>query len=216
MNFYRLRFINTLLLFLLGILIGFMLQKKDIFKEWMTGYKPIYPANNSDLQITPIKRENINYSSFTLINNKDNKPKDFNENNPMDSDEEYILPVETEKSTENINTSPNVELETFLSNPASFAGKNISGKIQMIIAKKLEKGWRLNFVFSDKNKNFVYIYIDDIDNISGDNPDYKIGYFYNVVFNSGQGDLKKGNKLISISPTGEKTSWASGVSAVEY
>jgi len=208
MNFYRLRFINTLLLFIIGIFIGYFFNK-NIFNNINSSYKPVYPPkaeNNYELK-------DLYSNNTTFFYNKNI------ENNPMDEDEEYLLQVDNQDNKkdeikEENNSDINIEL--FVKSPKDFVQKNISGKLQMIITKKTDKGWRMNFVYTNESKDLNYIYIDDLDNISGVNLDYKIGYFYSVRFYSSQGDLKKGNKLISISPTGEKVSWASGVNAVEY
>ena len=208
MNFYRLRFLNTLLLFIIGIFIGYLF-KKNIFGDLTSSYKPVYSSDKKDSSII---ESSESYSSSTFYNTGDEK-------NPIDEDGEYILPVDSQdEKKEDIrdNQVADNNIEFFIKNPKDFIQKNILGKIQMIIAKKMDKGWRLNFVYTDESKQLNYIYIDDIDNISGESPDYKIGYFYLVKFYSSQGDLKKGNNLISVSPTGEKVPWASGVSAIEY
>jgi len=151
------------------------------------------------------------------------------ESNPMDDGEDYFLPVvgqaqekdpgeasRTEQaSTAAAENAARDEIPDFVKNPASYAQKNVSGRLQMIIAKRLPKGWRLNFVYADENRNLNYLYVDDPENVSGDSPDFKIGYFYYVKFLSGNGDLKNNNNLQRIYATGEKTQWASGVSAVE-
>jgi hypothetical protein len=87
-------------------------------------------------------------------------------------------------------------------------------EVQMITAKKVDGGWRLNFVHSSAGKSADYLYVDD-DDVLGDKPDLRIGYVYKVRFRCGKGYSDSGNSLTHITPTGDKAAWATGLSAVE-
>jgi len=221
-NFYRLRFINTLFILLIGVAIGFLFKKigrKTAAED--PSYKPVYSSGNY-LKTTETPKTGARRVA-------DSSEPAGEESNPMDDGEDYFLPVvgqaqekdpgeasRTEQaSTAAAENAARDEIPDFVKNPASYAQKNVSGRLQMIIAKRLPKGWRLNFVYADENRNLNYLYVDDPENVSGDSPDFKIGYFYYVKFLSGNGDLKNNNNLQRIYATGEKTQWASGVSAIE-
>ena len=86
--------------------------------------------------------------------------------------------------------------------------------LQMITTKKTESGWRLNFVYTSPDKAIEYLYVDDT-NVLGESPDLRIGYFYRVKFRCARGEPSDGNTLSSIEFTGEKATWATGLSAIE-
>ncbi|MEW5951685.1 MAG: hypothetical protein GX447_03905 [Elusimicrobia bacterium] len=213
MDFFKLRFINVLFLFVIGISIGFLWGKKGKdSKSAQNEYKPVYS------QITP-DAVYLSPSSIQKESVKNSYP------NPMDDDEDYQLSVVGDNLTEEEPLTAQKKKESqavrqdnssdFFSSPSSFYGKEVYVRIQMITARKSEKGWRINSVYSDSDKNLSYLYIDDPDMISGEKPDFRVGYYYKVLFFCDKGELKNGNRLISIESTGEKTPWASGISALE-
>lgn len=102
----------------------------------------------------------------------------------------------------------------FFRDPPGFAGAELEIELQMITAKRLAGGWRLNFLHSGTGRQLDYIYIDD-DRVLGDAPDLRIGYLYLVRFKCQKGELSAGNRLVFVRATGAKASWATGISAVE-
>jgi hypothetical protein len=56
--------------------------------------------------------------------------------------------------------------------------------------------------------------VDD-DEVIGDKPDLRIGFVYKVRFRCSKGDTASGNVLLLLTATGDKASWATGLSAVE-
>jgi len=223
MFYHRLKFANVLLIFFIGIALGFLFSKKNYKYSVSDRYKPLYINSEAnpvkDIEPQKIEKSNIDQNMIAAEKTK--------VSNPMDDEDEYVLELtKPEKENKEIyeNKKTNIETndanvrdseEDFFKDPSSFKLKTVNIKLQMILAKRNEKNWRLNFVYTDENKNLNYLYIDDMDGISGDSPDYRIGYYYRVKFFCAEGALKSGNKLLQIVPTGEKTPWASGVSAVE-
>jgi|GEM_PF-3338371 len=224
MNFYRLRFINTLFLFIIGILTGFYISfKNSFFKEILnvfsySNYKPVYYGkivkSNS---YTPVYiKKNLessdkgSLSSDFSIEEKTPQERKFVENltsqNPMDDEYDFDI-VSSSDSNASVETS---DISQFVKDPSLFVNKRISGKA--VLLKGDKKPVRLYFLYSKDNQIF-YIEIDDSDKIIKNFDDYKIGYYYNIVFISYEGDIRNSNKLISIEPSGEKTSWASGLCA---
>ncbi|MBI4801166.1 MAG: hypothetical protein HY796_01465 [Elusimicrobia bacterium] len=104
--------------------------------------------------------------------------------------------------------------EGFFKNPERYAAQDLELELQMILARKTQNGWLLNFVHARGGKNVDYVYMED-DFLLGEKPELKIGYFYNVTFKCAKGDLSAGNKLLGINPSGKKAAWATGVSAIE-
>lgn len=220
MDFIKLRFLNVFFLFIIGIAMGFLFAnaKKGKTSSYpAASYSSAYPTSNIPISNLE-KKDKIDSSSL-----EQSSP------GPMDDDESYQLSLVEENidpdvirqddnsdvNKENTSLIKKDDSRDFFSSPIDFKGKEVYVKAQMLTAKKTEKGLRLNFVYSSKDKTLSYLYIDDFDNISGDNPDYKIGYFYYFSFLCEKGDLKNGNKLISISFSGEKAPWSTGVSAME-
>lgn len=199
------------MLFVIGISIGFMWGKRN--KNYPTSkneYKPVY--------LQQVQEQIVEKNDIAA----DNKKK--NEANPMDDDEEYQLSVVSEnadidtnedKQDLEVQKSYKDDSESFFASPSSFYAKVVHAKLQMLTARKTKNGWRLNFVYSDADKNLSYLYVDDPDMVSTENPDFKIGYYYRISFKCEKADMKDGNRLISIEPTEEKTPWASGISAIE-
>ncbi len=215
MDFFKLRFANVFMLFVIGISIGFLWGKRN--KDYSASkdeYRPVYAQ---PVQPQPEKK-------FLIPGQEQGK----NEVTPMDDDEEYQLsvigenadavrpePEQYEELRENSRKNYEDNSESFFASPSSFYGKQVQAKLQMLTAKKTKNGWRLNFVYSDSDRNLSYLYVDDPDMVSTENPDFKIGYYYRISFKCGKGELKDGNRLISIEATGDKTPWASGISAIE-
>lgn len=232
MNFFKMRIINTLLLFLIGIMLGYVLKdhffptKKDNFQaqpyyNYADSVKPKEPSDS-------INKKSESVQSLRAKNTDDDKHHGSRELN--DEEDVFDLPVkELESEYKSVIKGAGqkgsrteieeehekwTDAESFFKNPNKYRGKEIEIDIEMIVAKNTGKGWRLNFLYQREDKSIDYIYIDD-DSVLGDKPDLKIGYFYKVRFLCGGGSLNADNKLISIKPTGDKAPWATDLSAIE-
>jgi hypothetical protein len=241
MDFFRLRLINTLLVLLIGIVLGYMMKERSATTTG-AAYTAKYPAKYAPQS----SATNWAGKGFTA----DAEPADVSKNSAaaLESEEpEAELAENLEKDTENFampikiqpseeetvsqeaesaarapkevrkdkdSTSLTGSEDAFFKNPERFAGLNLEMDLQMILARKTPKGWLLNLVHSKGGKNVDYLYVED-DSILDNNPDLKVGYFYKVRFNCRKGDTASGNKLLNLTPTNNKASWATGLSAVE-
>ncbi len=217
MNFYRLRFLNTFLLFLIGILTGTYLSPKanilkDLFRR--NEYIPVYwgKKTNKNEDYTPVY-----LNKFQDVKNIEKqievkKPVNLNNDarifvesvalqNPIDDDYDFILVATDEKKEEVIS------LDDFVKNPESYKDKTISGKLVLLKGERETKVSKLYFLYNISNSAF-YLQVDDEGGIIKNYEDFKIGYYYDVVFLSAEGKVDSGNKLISIEQSGDKTKWA--------
>lgn len=227
MNFFRLRLINTLLFFLIGGLIGFIF--KDRFfpqhgaqpqqryqPEYTAGQDPA-PAQEEAPQETVSEPEELEAAEPPRPGPKPRK----NNSEPLPAPERgepvvietSVLPAEgaAEPSASAVIKGSQ---DDFFSSPADYVGKDLEMELQMITARRVTKGWRLNFVYSGPDKKIDYLYADDYD-ILGEKPDLKIGYVYRIRFHCSRGAADSGNTLTLLTPTGQKAAWATGLSAVE-
>ena len=213
MNFFRLRVINTFLLFAIGILFGFIIKDR-LFKSENADLSASSRARQTDQNL-----EDADLSPFKDSNADSSENKEYN---VFDDDIEY-----TPHQTESQNPESSSELENeeaprkfinlsvpFFKNPERFKNEIVNMDVQMIFAKKTASGWLFNLMHIDSKKNISYVYINgDSDLIK--KRDFKIGYFYRVSFKCSKGKLNKGNSLVSIDSTEKKADWATGVSAIE-
>ena len=106
------------------------------------------------------------------------------------------------------------EEDDFFARPERYEGRDLEMQLQMITAKRVPAGWRLNLVYSGRAKEIDYLYVED-SGVLGPKPDLRIGYVYKVRFRCGKGSSAAGNTLLAIEPTGGKADWATGLSATE-
>jgi hypothetical protein len=106
------------------------------------------------------------------------------------------------------------EEDGFFARPERYEGRDLEMQLQMITAKRVPAGWRLNLVYSGRAKEIDYLYVED-SGVLGPKPDLRIGYVYRVRFRCGKGSSAAGNTLLAIEPTGGKADWATGLSATE-
>jgi len=222
MNFFRLRVINTFLLFLIGIVAGFIL--KDRFypqapkaAPYAAAYKPSYlkaedagetgaeeePAETFQEEEPAPKPEPAPRTSVRAETLEDGAG---GENGIV------IEPVSAPRAKKS--DVVRGAMDDFFKRPESFAGRELEMDLQMITAKKSTRGWRLNFVYTAPDRHIDYLYADD-NIVLGENPDLRIGYIYSVRFLCGKGETASGNVLSALSPTGGKADWATGLSAIE-
>lgn len=213
MNFFRLRIINTFLLFAIGILFGFIIKDR-LFKSENTELSAPSRAWQTDQNF-----EDADLSPFKVFEADSSENKEYN---VFDDDIEYTPTKTKSKKPESLSELENEEAPRkfidlsvpFFKNPERFKNEIVSMDIQMIFAKKAASGWLFNLMHIDSKKNISYIYINGESNLIKKR-DFKIGYFYRVSFKCSKGKLDKGNHLVSINSTEKKADWATGVSAVE-
>lgn len=231
MNFFRLRFINTLLVLFIGIVLGYVMKERTASKGGRT-YVAKYPttyAAQSDTGETPATVDAPVPAGTEGIAGKHAAPAGRETGGeafempvklPVTRDSEELpapeAKAEAEPQEEKDDGVVRGAEEAFFKEPSRFSGQDLEIDLQMIMARKTAKGWLLNLVRSKAGKNVDYLYVEDTDgSVVGDKPDLKIGYAYKVWFRCGKGDTASGNKLLRLTPTNEKASWATGVSAVE-
>lgn len=215
MDFFKLRVLNTFLFLLLGAALGYLLSRGAGAPAL-----PEVPAVQAARQ------------PADEIFNPEPAPAETEEAPVADAaeetDAEYELEVPAEESrparTAAASPAPAVDDDddfvirgktaAFFRDPSKFSGAELEMELQMITAKRLTDGWRLNFLHSGAGRQLDYIYIYD-DRVLGESPDLRIGYFYLVRFKCRKGELSSGNTLVFVKPTGGKASWATGISAVE-
>ena len=225
MNFFRLRVVNTLLFFATGILIGFILKER-----FYGAPKPQYPQRyQSVYSAQPDAAPQPSPEVETTVEPEEKEtPEPPAEPAPAKprkaaprAEEDYSPPIVIEASEPGVEPTKKKDAilrgsqDQFFKRPADYTGRELEIELQMITAKRAAGGgWRLNFVYSGPDKSVDYLYVDD-DEIVGDKPDLRIGYVYKVRFRCGKGDPAAGNVLLLLTPTGDKASWATGLSAVE-
>ncbi|MBI4656056.1 MAG: hypothetical protein HY746_04810 [Elusimicrobia bacterium] len=227
-NFFRLRIINTLLFLLVGVLVGYIIKDRwSAGKNLETGfYDKISTGKRQspDLRVETAGKADLSGEPSGAAGTAEN-PQSPQPSSDVFDDDTYVMPVMEEKITSGAakedETAPGEEAplpaqeqNDFFTQPHKYKGKEVGVKLQMILAKKTGAQWKINLMHIDEQKNVAYVYIDD-DFVLAAAPDLKIGYFYSVRFRCAKGSLESGNTLLSIIPTGDKASWATGVSAVE-
>jgi len=212
MNFYRLRFVNTIMIFVIGIMMGvYISNKKGFIKNifsFSSNYVPVYynKKNIIDEYVPKYYRvenkENIQTNYIPKIKNENLVEMVKNQNPISDDDESFIL-VDTNSKTEE-KSIQTYEVDDFVKNPSYYKNSTISGKL-VLLKGEINRYHILYFLYSSN----YYITIRDEKNIIKKTDEYKIGYIYDVTFMT-DGALNS-NILISISPTDEKTNWSMGV-----
>jgi hypothetical protein len=214
MNFYRLRFVNTIMIFVIGIMIGvYISNKKGFIKNifsFSSNYVPVYynKKNITDEYVPKYYRvenkENIQTNYIPKIKNENLVEKVKNQNPISDDDESFIL-VDTNSKREE-KSIQTYEVDDFVKNPSYYKNSTISGKL-VLLKGEINRYPILYFLYSSN----YYITVRDEKNIIKKTDEYKIGYIYDVTFIT-DGALNS-NILVSISPTDEKTNWSMGVNA---
>lgn len=230
MNFFRLRIINTLLLFLVGIVLGFIL--KDKFYPAArpspdTSYRPAAPARLENLPAARPDSEEPTDEPYTVPEpeNGNSAPPPAPEMprpsaprpDPARAEPEALViePGVAGGESRDARRQAVTGVENdFFRNAAAFEGRELEMQLQMITAKKSQRGWRVNMVYTGPDKKIDYLYVEDTE-LLGEKPDLRIGYVYKIRFLCAKGRTDSGNTLLKISATGEKAPWATGLSAVE-
>jgi hypothetical protein len=223
MNFFRLRFLNTLLFFVTGIILGFILKER--FSPGVSTAAPpaAYPAKQEAgdareeeaLQDEPYLEEEEEPQAPAaggpvVLDRREYEAAPKRE--PAARNPEIV--IEPQRGKPDSATARPDDAADFFSHPDRYSGREVVLSLQMITAKKSPAGWRLNLVYSPPSKKIDYLYVEDTA-LLGESPDLRIGYGYKVRFTCGKGAAVSGNTLLAIEPTGEKADWATGLSAVE-
>ena len=235
MNFFRLRFLNTLLLFLIGIVVGFILKERfypSPKQPYSTAFQGAPAAPAAEAKPEAADSDDGEMNGYQQDSSQDEtaakpaaaaKPRAKAREDIYDSADNGEQPIVIESDADNGGPArPKAaadqvlrdSTDRFFRNPGEFSGRELEMKVQMITAKRSQRGWRLNFVYTGPDKQLEYLYVDDAE-VLGDKPDLRIGYVYKVRFRCGGGSASSGNSLSSISATGDKAAWATGLSAVE-
>lgn len=214
MNFFRLRLLNTLLFFLSGIVLGFILKEK-FYPAAPPKALPSY-AQHPAAPAVPAPREEELSDEPYLAQEEERAPLAKPEPAPVPEEslpEPAVIEAAPEKPARRQSVLKGEEAG-FFAEPARFEGRDLEMELQMITAKRTRTGWRLNLVHTGPAKKIDYLYVDDAE-LLGDKPDLRIGFVYKVRFYCGKGQADSGNTLSAITPTGAKAEWATGLSAVE-
>jgi hypothetical protein len=218
MNFFRLRALNTFLLFFIGIILGFIL--KDKF------YPSRPPAHPASFQTTysPQPSEQAEGGEEAPETEEPPAPEPEEEEPPQAAPAPVIVPEaaspaeivmeEAPRSESRAQRALRGEEDAFFARPERYEGRDLEMQLQMITARRVPSGWRLNLVYSGRAKEIDYLYVED-SGVLGPKPDLRIGYVYKVRFRCGKGSAAAGNTLLAIEPAGSKADWATGLSATE-
>jgi len=228
MNFFRLRVINTLLFFLIGIVLGFILKEKfypAARPSAQSAYQASFPAGSQAPAAAQPEAEEPSDEPYA-VQDADNdtpaarpepdlpRPSVFPAPAVRPEPEELVIEPGPAAVRGAIRQVVKGEESGFFKNPAAYEDRELEMELQMIMAKKSQRAWRMNLVYSGPGKKTDYLYIEDSE-LLGEKPDLRIGYVYKVRFLCGKGETASGNTLLEIAATGEKAAWATGISAVE-
>jgi len=218
MNFFRLRVINTFLLFLIGIVLGFILKEKfypAVKAPAGTPYHAAYPGRSETPPEAQPEAEEPTDEPYAAQDEGEAPPAVKEEAGRAAPEDLVIEPAGAEGESREARLPVLKDAQNvFFRTPEAYEGRELEMELQMITAKRTGRGWRLNLVYTSPDKKTDYLYVDDTE-VLGEKPDLRIGYVYKVRFLSGKGRTASGNTLTAISPTGQKAAWATGLSAVE-
>ncbi|MDD2804517.1 MAG: hypothetical protein PHV33_03105 [Elusimicrobiales bacterium] len=217
MNFFRLRILNTLLLFLIGIVLGFILKEK-FYPAAPPASKPAYSQSYpAPAPAAAPTGQEEDLTDEPYLAPEEDRPRRAKDEPPQAQEDPQPEPAVIEAAEEKPAGRQAVLKggeAAFFAAPERFEGRDLEMDLQMITARKARPGWRLNLVYTGPAKKIDYLYVDDAE-LLGDKPDLRIGFVYKVRFYCGKGRADSGNTLAAISPTGAKAEWATGLSAVE-
>lgn len=223
MNFFRLRVINTFLLFLIGTVLGFILKEK-LSPSPAAPARSIYQAAataEAPSAVQPEPEEPVD-EPYTVPeaeaspSSRRVAAEPVPEEAPLSTQEALVIEATPPSAEPGAAKRPPARSAPydFFRNPADYEGREVELDLQMITAKRATSGWRINLVYTSPEKRTEYLYVED-NEILGEKPDLRIGYVYKVRFFSTKGETTAGNTLRAIAPTGGKAAWATGLSAVE-
>ncbi|HOW88947.1 MAG TPA: hypothetical protein PL037_01600 [Elusimicrobiales bacterium] len=238
MDFFKMRITNTLLVLLIGAMLGYIAGNRGAAGRRAAGKDHAAPR-----VIAATETEDRVFQSFRDRAEGAEAPVSAVSGAADRTDDDYELPVRLPAGTgdeeaeergsgeEPGHAAAEAEEDAdepagkasgvlrgaeddFFKNPGRFAGEDLEMELQMLTAARRPKGWLLNLARVRSGKSADYVYIEDAA-VLGENPDLKIGYFYRTRFRCRKGDTASGNSLLEIVPTGDKAVWATGISAIE-
>lgn len=226
MNFFRLRVLNTFLLFLIGIVAGFIL--KDRFYPAAPPPRPYTSGDKVPQEPSPAAEEEQAAEEELPLQEEEEEEE---EESPRPVRTPAVSAQTLDETAPGNGGGPIViepavpalrrgdalrgAREEFFKKPSDYAGRELEMDLQIITAKRSASGWRLNFVYTAPDKRVDYLYAEAAPGLLGEKPDLRIGYVYTVRFLCEKGETGSGNVLAALSPTGGKADWATGLSALE-
>jgi hypothetical protein len=238
MDFFRMRVLNTFLVLLIGIVLGYIVKDRAGVRaaapyagKRQTAAPVIAASEPDDAGFSAFKDRAADAGARPAGSADRADGEDFElpvklpaargEEGP--SDREEAGPSRAETETPDGTAVPENEKaggvlrgveDEFFRNPGRFSGEDLEMELQMLTAAKKQKGWLINLARIKSGKSADYLYVED-EAVLGENPDLKIGFFYKTRFRCRKGDPAAGNTLLNLVPTGNKAVWATGVSAIE-
>ncbi len=238
MDFFRMRRLNTFLVLLIGILLGYIIKDRSgmqaaaPYAAKQQTAVPVIPASEPDYgELSALKNGVAGTEARPAMPEDRESGEEFElpvalpaareEADPSYRKEDSLTQDETEspdgtdvpKNEQDGSVLRGVEDE-FFRNPGRFSGESLEMELQMLTAAKKQKGWLINLAHVKSGKSADYLYIEDA-SVLGENPDLRIGFFYKTRFLCRKGDAAAGNTLLNLIPTGNKAAWATGISAIE-
>lgn len=238
MNFFRMRILNTFLVLLIGILLGYIAKDRSGMRT-AASY-----AGKRQSSVQVIAASEPDAAELSALKDRP-AGSGTSPAGPADrtDGEEFELPVKLPAATEGADHSYKEEdnpsmadtdipdeapvpkgekaggvlrgaEEEFFRNPGRFSGETLEFELQMLTAVKRQKGWLINLAHIKSGKSADYLYVED-ESVLGERPDLKIGFFYKIIFRCRKGDPAAGNTLLNLVATGNKAVWATGISAIE-
>jgi len=219
MNFFKLRVLNTFLVLIIGLMIGYIAGGRTNSDRAAARKGAPAASSAAKPEADPVPGPKTGAESDVVTSVWSAKNED---------DDDFEFPIKLpgvrlkrEPASEGTDTGDiegagvmrGVE-EDFFGDPARFSGEDIEMNLQLLAAAKMPKGWLLSMASTKSGKSADYVYVED-DSVLGEKPDLKIGHYYTTRFRCGKGDPAAGNILLEIAPTGEKAVWATGISAIE-
>ncbi|MDP2865834.1 MAG: hypothetical protein Q8O90_06300, partial [Elusimicrobiota bacterium] len=195
MNFFRLRIVNTFLLFLIGIVMGFILKEK-FYPAPKAPAQPVYQASyQARTEAPPEIQPEAEEPTDEPYPVQEPEPVSAPQRGSREPVEEASPPATEALVIEAASVSAESRAgkrpvargkqEEFFRNPAVYEGQELEMELQMITAKKSPRGWRINLVYTSPDKKTDYLYLEDSE-LLGEKPDLRIGYVYKVRFLSGK------------------------------
>ena len=208
MSFFKMRVINTFLVLVIGLTLGFLL-KASPHKYGRVAGKERPTFNSPDAQTIRSGRESTSVSEETpdsgegrdepgleIFTSPFTKEGSGPGNEP---DEDGEKPESSEGSSEG--TERQDRAESFFKNPERYKNSELELRLEMVNLEKIGGKWRFYMSFTARNKDVGYIDID-ADEFPGDSTRLSVGAVYKVRFKCLKGDFISGNSLVSITAAG--------------
>ena len=206
------RVINTFLVLVIGLTLGFLL-KASPHKYGRAAGKERPTFNSPDAQIIRSGRENSSIPEETPDSGEEpdepgleifTSPFTKEESGPgQETDEDGDKLESSEDYSEG--TERRDRAESFFKNPERYRNSELELKLELLNLEKISGKWRLYMGYTARNKDAGYIDLE-ADGFPGDPGRLVVGSFYKVRFKCLKGDFASGNSLLSIIPPAGKAS----------